>query len=275
MTKRHIMTSKKVLFISQAIEPYVPATAMSELGRKIPQAIQEMGNEIRTFLPKWGNINERRNQLHEVIRLSGLNVIIDDTDHPLIIKVASLQSAHMQVYFIDNEDFFQKRLMEGDKDGVEYTDNYERAIFYARSVLETIKKLRWYPDIIHCQGWIAGMAPFYIKTAYKEDPPFANAKVVYSLHGSTLHNPMPDNFKDCMAFRNVTAKDIDKFGLEYKTPDDFAKLAMNFSDGVIAAEEAAPEMLLDFARSKNIPVLDYEQSEDTAQRYADFYETLF
>ena len=166
------MTSKKVLFISQVIEPYVPETPMSRLGKVIPQSIQDMGNEIRTFQPKWGNINERRNQLHEVIRLSGLNVIIDDTDHPLLIKVASLQSAHIQVYFIDSEDFFNKRLAEGDSKTKEYDDNYERSIFYTRSVIETIKKQRWYPDVIHCQGWISGTAPFFIRAAYQDELPF-------------------------------------------------------------------------------------------------------
>jgi starch synthase len=145
---------------------------MAQMGRTLPQAIQEKGREIRTFMPKWGNVNERRNQLHEVIRLSGMNLIIDDTDHPLIIKVASIQAARMQVYFIDNDDYFQHRLMATDENGVEYTDNDERAIFYARGVLETVKKLRWCPDIIHCQGWISAFVPLYIKKAYKEEPSF-------------------------------------------------------------------------------------------------------
>src|SRR5574344_509895 len=236
------MTDKKVLFICQAITPYVPQTELSLMGKDVPQAIQDMGNEIRTFLPKWGNINERRNQLHEVIRLSGMNIIIDDTDHPLIIKVATLQSAHMQVYFIDNEDYFQKRLMTFDKKGIEYADNYERAIFYARSVLETIKKLRWYPDVIHCQGWISSVVPFYIKTAYKDDPPFAHTKVVFSLHNEVLSSPMPDNFEDCLAFRNITNKIIDGFKLEMKSPEDFSKLAINFSDGIIVSnDQVKPE----------------------------------
>ena len=145
--------AKKVLFIKQEISPYVPESELSIMGRDLPNKMQEAGYEIRTFMPKWGNINERRGQLHEVIRLSGMNLIIDDTDHPLIIKVASIPQTRLQVYFIDNDDYFMKRLMAEDENGQEYTDNGERAIFFARGVLETVKKLRWVPDIIHCQGW--------------------------------------------------------------------------------------------------------------------------
>ena len=176
------MVKKKVLFINQEMVPYVPTSEMATMGRNLPQKIQENGFEIRTFMPKWGNINERRGQLHEVIRLSGLNLIIDDTDHPLIIKVASIPVSRLQVYFIDNEDYFQRRrTMTEDESGEEFTDNGERAIFFARGVLETVKKLRWTPDIIQCQGWMAGVVPLYIKTAYHDDPSFANAKVVTSL----------------------------------------------------------------------------------------------
>ena len=148
-----VMVKKKVLFINQEMVPYVPTSEMATMGRNLPQKIQENGFEIRTFMPKWGNINERRGQLHEVIRLSGLNLIIDDTDHPLIIKVASIPVSRLQVYFIDNEDYFQRRrTMTEDESGEEFTDNGERAIFFARGVLETVKKLRWTPDIIQCQA---------------------------------------------------------------------------------------------------------------------------
>ena len=177
----------KVLFITQEIAPYVSDSEMALLGRNLPAAIQDKGREIRTFMPKWGNINERRNQLHEVIRLSGMNLIIDDTDHPLIIKVASIQSSRMQVYFIDNDDYFQNRMQACDENGNEYEDNDERAVFYARGVLETVKKLRWQPDIIHCHGWISALAPLYIKRAYREEPSFRDSKVVYSLYDEELH----------------------------------------------------------------------------------------
>ena len=176
LIKNNVMT-KKILFINQEISPYVPESELSIMGRNLPQMMQEKGHEIRTFMPKWGNINERRGQLHEVIRLSGMNLIIDDTDHPLIIKVASIQATRIQVYFIDNDDYFTKRQMAVDEQGEEYPDNGERAIFFARGVLETVKKLRWSPDIIHCQGWMGAVIPLYVKTAYHEEPSFANANV--------------------------------------------------------------------------------------------------
>lgn len=190
--------TKKVLFINQEIIPYVPETELSVMGKKVPQAIIDKGWEIRTFMPKWGNINERRGQLHEVIRLSGMNLIIDDTDHPLIIKVATIPQTRIQVYFIDNDDYFAKRKMTTDENGVEYADNGERAVFFARGVLETVKKLRWIPDVIHCQGWMSAVIPFYIKTAYADEPSFANTKVVTSLLGTKFDNNLADNFKRCI-----------------------------------------------------------------------------
>ena len=164
------MEKIKVLFVNQEITPYLKESHMGKVGRFLPQGIQERGKEIRTFMPRYGNINERRNQLHEVIRLSGMNLIIDDTDHPLIIKVASIQSARMQIYFIDNEDYFQRKATFTDKDGGFFEDNDERAIFYSRGVLETVKKLGWSPDIVHCHGWMTSLIPLYIKRAFRENP---------------------------------------------------------------------------------------------------------
>ena len=164
------MEKKKVLFISQEITPYLPESEISEIGRYLPQGIQERGKEIRTFMPRFGCVNERRNQLHEVIRLSGMNLVINDNDHPLIIKVASIQAARMQVYFIDNEDYFQRKFTTVNDEGIEFDDNDERAIFFARGVLETVIKLRWSPDIIHCHGWFTGMIPLFVKKTYKDNP---------------------------------------------------------------------------------------------------------
>ena len=156
------MSKTKILFVTQEMIPYMPETEIAKTCRELPQAIQERGHEIRTFMPKYGSINERRNQLHEVIRLSGMNLIIDDTDHPLIIKVASIQAARMQVYFTDNDDYFQRKVGEV-MDEANREDNDERSIFYARGVLETVKKLRWEPDIIHCHGWLSSLVPLYVK----------------------------------------------------------------------------------------------------------------
>ena len=262
------MAKKKILFINQEISPYVPDTELSLMGRALPQAIQEMGHEIRTFMPKWGNINERRGQLHEVIRLSGMNLIINDTDHPLIIKVASIQQARVQVYFIDNDDYFSKRQMEKDEMGNDYPDNGERAIFFARGVLETVKKLRWVPDIIHCQGWMSAVVPLYIKTAYQDEPSFANTKVVTSLFAKNLTNDLGTNFKKCVEFRETTAdlltpyKDIFDF-------EEMGKLAIDYSDGVIMASPDADKNFESYAAAKNIPVLGYQED------FAEGYETLY
>ena len=175
------MAKKRVLFISSEIMPYLPESEMSHIGRYLPQGIQEKGKEIRTFMPRFGCINERRNQLHEVIRLSGMNLIINDTDHPLIIKVASIQAARMQVYFIDNEDYFQRKHVITDEKGSFFEDNDERAIFFARGVFETVKKLRWAPDLIYCQGWFTALVPIFLKKEYAEDPIFERIPVGWGL----------------------------------------------------------------------------------------------
>ena len=265
--------AKKILFINQEITPYVPETAMSLLGRDVPQKMQESGFEIRTFMPKWGNINERRGQLHEVIRLSGMNLIIDDTDHPLIIKVASIPTSRLQVYFIDNEDYFLRRpLMTADENGEEYADNGERAIFFARGVLETVKKLRWIPDVIVCQGWMGAVIPFYIKTAYHEEPSFANTKVVTSIFAEQMKNGLDDNFKKCVEFREATSELLasynDKFDFR-----ELGKMAIDFSDGVIAAEADSNATLMEYAKTKGIHTLDYA-GEDFTEAYKAFLEQI-
>ena len=272
MVKSSKMAKKKILFINQEITPYVPDNALSLMGKDLPKVMQERSHEIRTFMPKWGNINERRGQLHEVIRLSGMNLIINDTDHPLIIKVASIQSARVQVYFIDNDDYFGKRLIERDEAGVEYDDNGERAIFFARGVLETVKKLRWVPDIIHCQGWMSGVVPFYVKTAYRDEPSFAETKVVTSLYNKTINKDFGDDFKQFLEFRDAKAELLgdykDKFDF-----DELNKLTIEYSDGVIQAVPDVEKQLLDFAAAKNVPLLGY--NEDYADAFEAFYESLY
>ena len=270
-----IMTkANKVLFITQEITPYVSESEMSLVGRNLPQAIQEKGREIRTFMPKWGNINERRNQLHEVIRLSGMNLIIDDTDHPLIIKVASIQSARMQVYFIDNDDYFQNRLQVVDENGVEYEDNDARAIFYARGVLETVKKLRWCPDVIHCHGWMTALAPLYIKKAYKDEPSFRDAKVVFSLYDNDFKEPFHPDFASKLLLKGISKKDV----ADLKEPVDYTalcKLAVDYSDGVIQQSEHVNEELIAYARQIGKPVLGYQSPEIFADACNDFYDQVW
>ena len=270
-----IMTkANKVLFITQEITPYVSESEMSLVGRNLPQAIQEKGREIRTFMPKWGNINERRNQLHEVIRLSGMNLIIDDTDHPLIIKVASIQSARMQVYFIDNDDYFQNRLQVVDENGVEYEDNDARAIFYARGVLETVKKLRWCPDVIHCHGWMTALAPLYIKKAYKDEPSFRDAKVVFSLYDNDFKEPFHPDFASKLLLKGISKKDI----ADLKEPIDYTalcKLAVDYSDGVIQQSEHVNEEVMEYASQIGKPILGYQSPENFADACNDFYDRVW
>lgn len=266
------MAKRKILFINQEISPYVPDTTLSIMGRNLPHAMQEKGHEIRTFMPKWGNINERRGQLHEVIRLSGMNLIIDDTDHPLIIKVASIQQTHVQVYFIDNDDYFSKRHMEKDEMGNDYPDNGERAIFFARGVLETVKKLRWVPDIIHCQGWMSAVIPLYVKTAYHDEPSFADTKVISSLYSQTLHNNLGTNFKKCLEFRDAKAELLESYADDFDF-DELGKLAIDYSDGIILADKNVNKSLEQYAKDKQIPVLEHQ--EDFAESYEDFYQQIY
>ena len=265
------MAKKKILFINQEIAPYVPENNLSIMGRELPRAIQDRNHEIRTFMPKWGNINERRGQLHEVIRLSGMNLIIDDTDHPLIIKVASIPTARVQVYFIDNDDYFTKRQMDVDEMGIGYPDNGERAIFFARGVLETVKKLRWTPDIIHCQGWMAAVVPLYVKTAYHDEPSFANTKVVTSLFTKTLKNDLGTNFKKCVEFRDAKASLLNAYQDNFSIVD-LGKLAIDYSDGIVQAEKEVNDTLLQHTKDKGIPFLPY--TPDFAEAYEAFYDQI-
>src|SRR5574344_2635544 len=262
----------KVLYVTQEIFPYLPASEVSTISRELPQAIQEQGREIRTFMPKYGCINERRNQLHEVIRLSGMNLIIDETDHPLIIKVASIQAARMQVYFIDNDDYFMKREMASDDNGENIADNGERAIFFARGVLETVKKLRWVPDIIHCQGWMGAVIPLYIKTAYHEEPSFANAKVVTSLFNEQPKGELGSKFRDIVAFRDAKPELMKCYDEKFDFLE-LGKLALDYSDCVIEANKDVNNDLLKYANNKNIPVLNYP-GEDFIGAYNELYEKI-
>lgn len=266
--------ANKVLFITQEITPYVAESEMARIGRYLPQSIQEKGREIRTFMPKWGNINERRNQLHEVIRLSGMNLIIDDTDHPLIIKVASIQAARMQVYFIDNDDYFQNRLQVCDENGVEYEDNDSRIIFYARGVLETVKKLRWCPEVVHCHGWITALAPLYIKKAYKDEPSFRDSKVVFSLYNDDFQNDLPEDFVNKLLLKGINKKDVANLPkpMNYVT---LCKLAIDYSDGIIQMSEQVNEEVLEYARLSGKPFIGYQPTENQAEACDQLYDQLW
>lgn len=268
-----IMKPTKVLFISQEIFPYLPESEIATIGRELPQGIQEKGREIRTFMPRFGNINERRNQLHEVIRLSGMNLIIDDNDYPLIIKVASIQAARMQIYFIDNDDFFQRKNTVADDNGTEYEDNDDRSIFYSRGVIETVRKLRWVPDVVHCHGWMTALAPLYIKKAFSDDPCFKNAKVVYSAYDNPFQVPFRDGFSSKLMLDGINAGDVEEISGEV-TFEALNKLAFQFSDGIIQASPTMSESLKEAAENSGKLFLEYQSPDNYIEAFNDFYDQV-
>ena len=268
------MDLNKVLYISQEITPYLPATDFSTFGRMLPQGIQESGVEVRTFMPRFGSINERRNQLHEVIRLSGLNIVIDDTDHPLIIKVATLQPSRMQIYFIDNDDYFLRHTSEGLETDTLPEENDERAIFYVRGVIETVRKLRWVPSVIHCTGWISALSPLYLRKMYGEDPTFCDSKIVYSLYNhpfeGTLNERMLAKLKDD-GFSDDDLRSLSDGPIDYIALN---KAAIDHADAIAISSEGVPAELIDYARQSGKPLLEYPGSEGYAKAYKDFYLSL-
>lgn len=264
----------KVLFITQEIHPYVPENETSLIGRQLPQSVLAAGKEIRIFMPKWGNINERRNQLHEVIRLSGINLIIDDTDHPLIIKVASLQTSRTQVYFIDSEDYFSGRQIFSDKEGNVYEDNDERMIFFDRGVLETVNKLRWCPDIVHCHGLFTSLNPIFIKKAFNETPSFMTSKVVFSLYGESFLEETGEGFKAKALLKGIEMDDLAALS-EKATSLELNKLAIDYSDAVIEQTAGVNPELLEYARSQGKPVMTLQEHEsEDAAIYTAFYDQI-
>ena len=264
--------AKKILFITQEMLPFVPETEMAQMGRFLPQAVQEKNREIRSFMPKWGTSNERRNQLHEVIRLSGMNIVVDDTDHPLVIKVASIPAARMQIYFIDNDDFFMGRRFSADENGKEYEDNAERAAFYARGVLETIKKLKWTPDVIHCLGWMGSFIPLYLKTAYAEEPSYRDCKVIFTPSTQMLAASVPANMDGIIAFRNATISAIRGLG-EKKLVPMLNKLGVKYADGIGFLEK--DDELTAFAEGLGKPCLQPVSIDDYGIYYPNFYDTIW
>lgn len=262
----------RVLFVSQEVTPYLDETPMSVIGRKLPQGIQERGKEIRTFMPKYGCINERRNQLHEVIRLSGMNLIINDSDHPLIIKVASIQAARMQVYFIDNQEYFERKQILTDKKGVHFADNDERAIFFCRGVIETVKKLGWSPDVVHCHGWMASLMALYLKKSYKDNPLFADTKVVYSVYDDEFPNPLSKDFAKKILFEGIEKSDVDV--LKNPTFVNVNKLAIDLADGVIKGSKKINPDIEKYLKKSGKPVLDFIEGNEYIDAYSDFYDAV-
>lgn len=265
------MSKSKLLFITQEMSPFLELSKISEITRQLPQAMQEKGFEIRILMPRFGNINERRNRLHEVIRLSGMNIIIDDNDNPLIIKVASIPAARMQVYFLDNEEYFQRKYVLRDKEEKFYADNDERMIFFCKGALETVKKLGWAPDVIHCHGWLTSLVPAYVKTSYKDDPTFKNSKVVYSLYNNDFTETLSADFTRKAVMNGMTEKQIEPF--KEGTNAALNTGALQYADAlVIAGNEISPE-LLNNVKKAGKPVLEHDLTSDLENFY-NFYEEI-
>ncbi|MEZ5173804.1 MAG: glycogen/starch synthase [Bacteroidia bacterium] len=266
------MTKTRVLFVSQEITPYLPETPLSKTARELPQSIQEKGREIRTFMPRYGCINERRNQLHEVIRLSGMNLIVDDNDQPLIIKVASIQAARMQVYFIDNEEFFQRKFVVTDKNNKFFNDNDERMLFFCKGVIETVKKLGWSPDVIHCHGWMAALLPVLIKRNYADDPLFSDSKVVVSLYNDRFTDKMDHRLAEKLIMDGIDAADTTL--LKDATYENLMKHAITFADGIVVTDENVEKSLIDFAVKAGKSVTSDFMTDEHADVCSNFYEEV-
>ena len=266
------MEKKKVLFVFEEITPYLPESEKSIIGRYLPQGIQERGKEIRTFMPRYGSVNERRNQLHEVIRLSGMNLVINDTDHPLIIKVASIQAARMQVYFIDNEDYFHRKFVMVDKNDEPFDDNDERAIFFARGVLETVIKLRWAPDLIHCHGWFGSIIPILIKKTFSDDPLFVDSKVVISVYDDGFDKSFGKNLALKAQNDEIRAGDVKI--LEEGTYASLYKLGIQYADGIIYGSPSVNKEVEEAIIKSGKPILEYQNEESYVDAYNDFYDKI-
>ena len=263
------MKDKRILYVSSEVIPYLPETEMASTAFNAAKNAHSKGVQTRIFMPRFGVINERRHQLHEVIRLSGMNLIINDMDMPLIIKVASIPKERMQVYFIDNEEYFKRKAIFTDEDDKLFEDNDERAIFFAKGVIETVKKLNWAPDIIHIHGWMASLLPLYLKEFYKEEPLFTESKIVTSIYNNDFDGMLNSSLVDKIKFDKI---DANKIAL-LKTPNhtNILKSAIKNSDAVIKGSESISDELNSFIEENNKPVLDYQTEENLTEAYLNFY----
>ncbi len=268
------MATSKILYVCQEISPYLPENELSKLSLEMARQMQERGSEVRTFMPRYGCINERRNQLHEVIRLSGMNLIINDNDHQLIIKVASIPSARIQIYFIDNDDYFSRRAVLHDADGKPFEDNDDRAIFFARGMLETVKKLRWTPTVVHCHGWFSAIAPMYLKKVFYDDPLFRDVKIVLSLTGDKFEGRLAEDFKQKLEGEGIM--DSSMKILEEPSYQNLYRFVIEYADGIIVTSPDADKELVNYARNAGKKVLDYVEGDEKEifDNYKRFYDEL-
>lgn len=267
------MSKKKVLIIAEELSPYTLENDIANLVGKLPQAIHEAGMEVRILMPKFGIINERRHRLHEVVRLSGMNIIIDDDDFPLIIKVASLPGMRLQVYFLDNEEFFKRKYMFHDEDGKPFEDNEDRMVFFCKGVIETIRKFGWPADYIHCFGWMTALIPFYLKTAYKNDPILNKFKIIYTPYNEDIKGFFTNKFVDKASINNLKPEDLKPFIKNKEVT--LIESALAYTDGIILGSEEMEESVTKaIAKLKNVPVLNYVGIDDMKKEYIEFYKKL-
>ena len=267
------MEKARILYISQHIVPFLPATQMSSVSRNLPQAVHEKGREIRVFTPRFGKINERRHQLHEVIRLSGMNLMIDDTDHPLVIKVASIPTARMQVYFIDNDEFFKRKAVLRDAKEKLFPDNDERTIFFARGVLETVKKLGWAPDIVHCHGWMTSIVPVYLKQMFAKDPYFGvESKIITSIYDEGFEGSLDARMTEKMQQDGIESKSIEC--IDNPTFEALNALSIQHSDGLIVGSENLSPETAKAIENAGVPTMSYHGEEGYVGDINNFYDTI-
>jgi starch synthase len=266
------MEDKRILYVSSEVVPYLAENEVSLMSYDVPKMINDQGGQIRIFMPRYGNINERRHQLHEVIRLSGMNLVVNDLDMPLIIKVASIPKERIQVYFIDNDEYFKRKATFSDEDGVLYPDNDERAIFFAKGVVETVKKLNWVPDIIHVHGWMASLLPIYMKHYYKDEALFSETKIVTSVYGQSFEGTLNSEMINKVKFDNVPHDSIKE--LELPNYENLIIAAVNHSDGVIVASQNITPSLTKYIESSGKPFLPFASKDNFSEAYTNFYKAL-
>ncbi|WP_445956923.1 glycogen/starch synthase [Yeosuana sp.] len=262
------MKDKRILYVSSEVVPYLPETEISSMSFEAPRMVNQQGGQIRIFMPRYGNINERRHQLHEVIRLSGINLVINDLDMPLIIKVASIPKERIQVYFIDNDEYFKRKATLTDENGNLFPDNDERAIFFAKGVIETVKKLNWSPDVIHVHGWLASLLPLYLKEYYKDEPLFSDSKIITSIYKQSFDETLNNDMFNKVKFDNISE---DAFKI-LKTPSytNLMKLAVDYSDALIIGSEEIPDDLQSYVKNSKKPVLEYKFKDEFGDAYTEF-----
>ena len=273
LQKKELMKNRKILYVSSEVVPYLPENEISSMSFEIPKMVNKQGGQIRIFMPKYGNINERRHQLHEVIRLSGLNLVVNDLDMPLIIKVASIPKERIQVYFIDNEEYFNRKATFKDSGDKLFKDNDERCIFFAKGVLETIKRLNWSPDIIHIHGWMSALLPIYLKENFKNEPIFQKSKIVTSLYANEFEKSLNNDMINKVLFDEIDKKNISD--LIEPTYENLTRIAINYSDGIILGSENISPKTIKFLKDYKNPILNFQPKDSFSESYLEFYNNLF